>query len=72
MALSLVYAWLTMFRPKGDARQRESERGVTFCCSWVEAHWIAPTELQTPPKAHAGGKEYVCTPTPEHHLLPHC
>ena len=78
MALSLVYAWLTVFRPKGSAREREREResGVTFCCSWVEAHWIAPAELQTPPRLVQGDRSMcVCTPHPpcslRHHLLPH-
>lgn len=26
LALSLVYAWLTVFRPKGNAKERERER----------------------------------------------
>lgn len=69
LALSLVYAWLTMFRPKGSER----ESGVTFCCCWVDAHWIAPVVLQTPPRPRQRDRglcacsppSTICYPTAE-------
>ena len=64
LALSLVYAWLTVFRPKASS----GESGVTFCCCWVEA-WIAPAVLQTPPRLRQGDRSM--SPPPHHHHHPH-
>ena len=67
LALSLVYAWLTVFRPKGSARERERERererghillllgGSPLDC---------PCRAANTPKARAGGQEYVCVHPP--------
>ena len=61
--IGLVFGFCVADRVQaGGQRMRES--GVTFCCSWVEAHWIAPAELQTPPRLTQGDRSMCVYPPP--------
>lgn len=59
LVLSLVYAWMTMFRPEGSAREREREWGHI-----LPLLGGSPCRAADTPKAQAGGQEYVCMPPP--------
>lgn len=67
LVLSLVYAWMTMFRPKGSAREWES--GVTFCRCWVEHP--QGSGRGTGVCVHACFSPHPPLPPRIHHLLTH-
>ena len=61
LALSLVYAWLTVIRPKGSARERERERERGHILLLLGGSPLdCPCRAANTPKARAGGQEYVC------------